>query len=266
MIIEIFKAVVLGVVEGVTEFLPISSTGHLIIVNQWLAFDELFTKMFDVVIQLGAILAVVVYFRDRLWPFDKTPIRKEETLDIWKKTVVGVLPALVLGSLFGSAIQDYLFNPTVVAVMLIVGGFLLIFVEWKGLSHRISSIKEIPYSTVFLIGLAQCLAMIPGTSRSASTIIGGMFFGLSRVTAAEFSFFLAIPTMAAASAYSLLKIGFSMSFQEAIVLSVGFIISFLVAMGVIRVFLEYIQKNNFRVFGYYRIILGVVVLLYFAGI
>lgn len=265
MISELFKAVVLGVVEGVTEFLPISSTGHLIIVNQWLAFDELFTKMFDVVIQLGAILAVVVYFWDRLWPFDKTPIKREETLDIWKKAVVGVLPALVLGFLFGGIIQEYLFNPTVVAVMLIVGGILLLFVEWRGFTHRISSVKEMSYSTVLLVGLAQCLAMIPGTSRSASTIIGGMFFGLSRVTAAEFSFFLAIPTMVAASVYSLLKIGFSMSLQEATVLLVGFTVSFFVAMGVIRVFLEYIQKNNFRVFGYYRIILGVIVLLYFAG-
>lgn len=263
--IEFIKALILGIVEGVTEFLPISSTGHLIILNQWFAFDELFTRMFDIVIQLGAILAAVVYFWDRLWPLNKTPAKREEVFDVWKKSLLGVLPAIVLGALFGDLIEEHLFNPVTVGIMLVIGGVFLIFTEWRGISHHISSVKEIPYSTVLLIGLVQCVAMIPGTSRSAATIVGGMLFGLSRVVAAEFSFFLAIPTMIAASAYALLKIGFSMTLQEVMVLGIGFITSFFVALLVIKAFLGYIKENSFRAFGVYRIILGIIVFLYFAG-
>jgi undecaprenyl-diphosphatase len=263
--IEIIKAIVLGLVEGVTEFLPISSTGHLIILNQWLAFEPSFTKLFDVVIQLGAVLAVVVYFWDRFWPFGKLPTQREEVFDIWKKTIVGVLPALVLGALFGKVIQERLFSPMVVAVMLILGGLVLLFIERRSLTSRVSSIREMGYGTVLLIGLVQCLAMIPGTSRSAATIVGGLFLGLSRVVATEFSFFLAVPTMVAASGYALLKSGASFGFEEAVVLVIGFLVSFVVAWLVIGTFLRYIQRNNFRIFGYYRIILGLIVLFFLAG-
>jgi undecaprenyl-diphosphatase len=261
IMLEFLKAVVLGLAEGVTEFLPISSTGHLIIINQWVVFEESFTKMFDVIIQSGAILAVVVLFWDRLWPWGQTPEKRREVLDIWKKTFVGVLPALLLGFLFGKVIEEKLFNPIVVATMLIVGGILLLLVERKTLSHRIGSIREMNYGVVLLIGLVQCVAMIPGTSRSAATIIGGMLLGLSRVTAAEFSFFLAVPTMAAASGYTILSNEVPLGLPELGFLFVGFIVSFLTAWAVIKVFLRYIQKNNFQLFGYYRITLGMLVIL-----
>ncbi|MEK7093940.1 MAG: undecaprenyl-diphosphate phosphatase [Patescibacteria group bacterium] len=260
---EFFKAIVLGVVEGITEFLPISSTGHLIILNQWIAFGEEFTKTFDVVIQLGAIFAVVAYFWDRLWPFGKSQKDRGVIFDTWKKAVIGVLPALILGFLFGEEIEARLFDPVIVATMLFLGGILLILVDRQKINHSTFSIREMSYRTVLLIGLIQAVAMIPGTSRSAATIIGGIFLGLSRATAAEFSFFLAIPTMTAASGYTLMRSGFSLSSSELAVLATGFFVSFVVAWAVIRAFINYIQKNDFRYFGYYRIILGVVVFLYF---
>jgi undecaprenyl-diphosphatase len=262
---EILKAVILGIVEGITEFLPISSTGHLILVNQFVTFDEAFTKMFDIVIQLGAILSVVVYFRKRLFSFVKVDgsYFKSETADLWKKAIVGVVPALAIGAGFGKQIQESLFNSTVVAVTLIAGGMILIVLESRKREGNITSVSELGYRTVILIGLVQCLAMIPGTSRSAATIIGAMFLGCSRVVAAEFSFFLAIPTLFAASVYSLYKSGLAMTSGQMTVLAVGFIVSFIVALAVIAGFMKFITKHDFRSFGYYRIVLGALVLAYF---
>lgn len=193
---DFISALILGIVEGITEFLPISSTGHLIIVNRFVGFTGQFANMFDVVIQLGAILSVVVYFRKRLIPIghNKSSVN-QGIFDLWKKTLVGVIPALGLGYLFGDYIHELLFNTTVVSIALIIGGLFLIYVENKKTSIRISSMRQMSYKTAFLIGLIQCLAMVPGTSRSAATIIGAMLLGSTRVVAAEFSFFLAIPTM-----------------------------------------------------------------------
>ncbi len=263
MIIDIIKAIILGIVEGLTEFLPVSSTGHLIIINEWLSFSESFTTTFDIVIQLGAILAVVVLFFNRLWPFNKEKDEMMKVFRLWGLAVVGVLPAVFFGVLFDDIIEQYLFNPIVVAIMLIVGGIVFFVVEGRHEEVKITEVGELSFKTAFFIGLIQCLAMVPGTSRSASTIIGGMFLGLSRVVAAEFSFFLAIPTMVGATGYSLLKASFGFGMNEVVILAVGFIVSFIVALFVIKVFLDYVKKHDFKVFGYYRIGLGVMVLLYF---
>ena len=262
---NILKAIILGIVEGFTEFLPISSTGHLIIVNQFVSFDEQFTKLFDIVIQLGAILSVVIYFRKRLFHFVKEQgsYFQSQTADLWKKALVGVLPALVIGALFGKQIQRSLFNPTIVASALVLGGLALIFLENRKQQEKITSVSLLNYRTVLVIGLIQCLAMIPGTSRSAATIIGAMGLGCSRLVAAEFSFFLAIPTMTAASVYSLLKAGFTMTPEEFVVLGIGFVVSFVIALLVIAGFMKYISRKDFKPFGYYRIILGGALLTYF---
>lgn len=259
------KAAILGVVEGVTEFLPVSSTGHLIIVNRFLEFQGAFAEMFDIVIQMGAIFAVVVHFRDRLMPVAalKDVKVRDGMLDIWFKSAVGVLPALVIGASFGSWIQRELFNPFVVAGALIVGGIILIAVEMRRREGGISGVGGVPYWMAFAIGLIQCLGMIPGTSRSAATIIGAMLLGASRPAAAEFSFYLAIPTLGAASAYSLMKHGAKMSGEECVALGIGFIVSFFVAWAVIALFMRYIRSRDFKPFGYYRIALGVFVLAYF---
>ena len=266
MIILIFKALVLGVVEGVTEFLPISSTGHLILVNQWLNFSQDFTKMFDIVIQLGAILAVIVYYWSKLWPFGKDILQKTEIFSVWKKIIIAVIPAVVIGGLLGSFIEKKLFNPWVVACALIIGGFVLIFIEKRQTKYHLESVASIPWLTAFFIGLIQCLSMIPGTSRAAATIIGAMLLGVTRSVAVEFSFFLAIPTMIAASAYSLLKHGAAISGSETVLLAIGFVVAFLVALVAIKLFIKYIQTHDFKPFGYYRIILGVIVLIYFLAI
>lgn len=264
MIFEIFKAIILGIVEGITEFLPISSTGHLIIMNQFVYFnDKDFSTMFNIVIQLGAILSVVILFWNKLFPFSfkKT---KEERIAIWNtwfKTLVGVIPALLLGYLFHDFIEKKLLNVLVVTIMLIIGGLFLIYIEKRNKNTKINSMVELSYKTAFFIGLIQCLAMIPGTSRSAATIIGAMLLGASRVVAAEFSFFLAIPTMVAASGYMLLKNGINMSSEMIIVLVVGFIVSFLIALLVIKSFMAFIKKNNFIPFAYYRIILGILLIV-----
>lgn len=262
---DFLSALILGIVEGITEFLPISSTGHLIIVNQFVGFTEQFTNMFDVVIQLGAILAVVVYFRRRLIPSrHKYLTMNHKIFDLWKKTIVAVIPALAIGALVGDYIEESLFNTTVVALALIVGGIILVYIENKKPLNRITSVEHLTYKTALFIGLIQCLAMIPGTSRSAATIIGAMLLGATRIVAAEFSFFLAIPTMVAASGYTLLKSGSLLTGHEFLVVAVGFIISFIVALLVIAGLMNYISKRDFKPFGYYRIVLGIVVLAYFA--
>ena len=221
--------------------------------------------MFDIVIQFGAILSVVVYFRKRLFTFVKVDgsYLKSQTADIWKKAVVGVFAALVIGAFFGKRIQESLFNPTTVALALLIGGLVLIFIENGKRQEKILSISMLDYRTVLLIGLIQCLAMIPGTSRSAATIIGGLLLGCSRLVAAEYSFFLAIPTLFAASAYSLYKTGFTMSSKEVVLLAIGFVMSFLVALLVIAAFMKYISKHDFKPFGYYRIILGGAIIAFF---
>ena len=266
MLLPIIKAIVLGLVEGVTEFLPISSTGHLILVNEWVRFGDSFTKMFDVVVQLGAILAVIVFFWNKLWPFGKTEPRGQEIFAVWKKIIVGVVPAIIIGGLFGSYIESRLFNVWVVAGALVIGGLLMIYLEWRHVAPRFESVLQVPWLIAFFIGLIQCLAMIPGTSRAAATIIGAMILGTSRRVAVEFSFFLAVPTMIAASAYSLLKHSAVLSSSEIVSLIVGFITAFLIALVVIRFFMKYIRDHSFKPFGYYRIILGVLIILYFLAV
>ncbi len=257
----LLKAIILGVVEGVTEFLPISSTGHLIIVGQVVRFSGTFAKMFDIVIQLGAILSVIVYFWKRLYPFSpkQSAEEKRAIFGTWKKAILGVLPAIVIGGLLGHRIEEWLFNPLTVTLALFIGGILLLVAERRTRTARITAVNDLSNATVLWIGLFQCLAMIPGTSRAAATIIGAMLLGASRSVAAEYSFFLAIPTMTAASAYSLLKHGASCSPAEWTALGVGFLVSFLVAWGVIAFFMNYIRKHTFDLFAYYRIVLAIVV-------
>lgn len=263
MLLQIATSVILGLVEGITEFLPISSTGHLILVNQWLSFDEPFTKIFDIVIQLGSILAAVVYFWPKLWPFNKQDAQKKEIFELWKNALIGVLPAIVIGGAVGSRIQTALFHPLVVAVALIIGGIILLLVERKKRTSRFELVGSIPWKIAFSIGLIQCLSFIPGTSRSAATIIGAMVLGVSRTAAVEFSFFLALPTMVAASAYSLLKHGGALTGSQVVLLVLGFITAFVTALAVIRYFIVYIKRHDFVPFAYYRVILGGFVFLYF---
>ncbi len=259
----VLKALLFGIVEGITEFLPVSSTGHLIILNRFTNFTGSFATMFDIVIQLGAILSVVVYFRTRLLPFGKSvsPESRKTILGTWKKTVAGVVPAIVLGGTFGGVVEEHLFNPVTVSVMLVLGGIALLVIERRTSAGRFSSVNEMPYRLAIAIGLFQCIAMIPGTSRSAATIIGAVLLGVSRVAAAEYSFFLAIPTMAAASAYSLLKTGTGLSATEWISLCTGFTVSFFSAWAVVALFMRYIQTHDFKPFGYYRIALGIAVIM-----
>lgn len=267
MIDMFWKAAVLGIVQGITEFLPISSTGHLILVDQFLHMAEgPFSKMFNVVIQFGSILAVVIYFHKKLIPVAMFSDKKvcRDTLEIWFKTLAGVFPILLIGFLLASKIEMLQDSPLVVAAALLIGGVVLIKVEaWCRKEHPIETFHELSYTRAVLIGLIQCLAMIPGTSRSASTIIGGLALGASRTLAAEYSFFLAIPTMTAASGYSLLKHGGSMTTAQWGALAIGFLVSFFVAWAVIAWLMNYIRTRDFRGFGWYRIILGMIVIAYF---
>ncbi len=255
MISDILKSIFLGIVEGVTEFLPISSTGHLILLNEWISFDKNFTEFFDIFIQLGAILAVIIFFWRKLWPIN---------IKMWAKIIVAIVPALVIGALFGGLIRESLFNFWTVAVALIIGGLTIIYIENRNIQYKYNSIVDMPWTHVFIIGLVQCLAMIPGTSRSAATIIGALILGSSRSLAVEFSFFLAIPTLIAASGYSLFKHGFQISNQEMVIMIVGFMTSFVVALYVIRFLIKYIKDHNFKFFAYYRIMLGLLMLIYFS--
>jgi undecaprenyl-diphosphatase len=259
------NSIILGIVEGVTEFLPVSSTGHLIIVNRFIDFTGSFANTFDIVIQLGAILSVVVYFWKRLVPFGRhlNPAGQKQIFSLWAKAVVGITPALVLGAIFAGFIEEKLFNPITVSIALVVGGAVMIYLENRKRAAKINSISELTYKTAFAIGFIQCLAMIPGTSRSAATIIGAMFLGASRLVAAEFSFFLAIPTLVGASAYSLLKAGGSLGQHEIYLLATGFVVSFVVALAVIAAFMRYITRHDFKPFAYYRIVLGTIILGYF---
>ena len=269
--IEILKVVFLGIVEGITEWLPISSTGHMLLVDEFLnlAMSEEFKEMFFVVIQLGAILAVVVLFWSRMFPFQfkdkKKPVVRKDIFSLWFKVVVACIPGGVVTILFDDYIDAHFHTPTVIASTLILYGVLFILIEnWN--KHRTpttSHLSEITYKSAFIIGLFQVLSIIPGTSRSGSTIIGALLIGVSRVAAAEFTFFLAVPVMFGYSALKLLKFGFTFSGAELIVLLVGMIVSFVVSVLVIKFLMSYIKKHDFKVFGWYRIVLGAIVLLYF---
>ena len=270
---EIIKAILFGIVEGITEWLPISSTGHLILLDEFvkLKVSPEFYEMFQVVIQLGAIGAVIALFFHELNPFSpkKDRAQKKRTWQLWFKVVVAVIPSAVIGLLLDDWMDEHLYNFVVVAIALIVYGVAFIFVERRnqGKAPAIKRTAEIDYRTALLIGAFQCLSLIPGTSRSGSTILGGILLGVSRSAASEFSFFLAIPTILGASALKLLKYlmeGMIPSGMEIGVLIVGCVVSFLVSLFVIRSLMEYVRKHNFSAFGVYRIVLGALVLVYFA--
>lgn len=272
MFFEILKAILFGIVEGITEWLPISSTGHLILLDEFVRLDVSanFFEMFQVVIQLGAIGAVLVLFFHKLNPFSgkKGEIEKKQTWNLWYKVVVAVLPSAVLGFLLDEWMDDHLYNYLVVAITLILYGvaFLLVERQNKGLRPRIEDVHDIDYRTALLIGAFQCLSLIPGTSRSGSTILGAILIGVARPAAAEFSFFLAIPTMVGASGLKLVKYvmdGMIPSGTEIVVLIVGCVVSFLVSVAVIKGLMEYVRKRSFSAFGVYRIVLGVLVIGYF---
>lgn len=291
MLLTLLKTIILGIVEGVTEWLPISSTGHLILVGNLLDLgqSEAFTEMFNVVIQMGAILAVVVIYFWRLWPFHTAKNAAEKTqfsyrasggftrkfqdfadkylymdkIVLWLKIAVALIPAVLVGALFDNWLEAHLYKPVPVAVMLILYGVLFIVIEnWnRGRKPRISRIRQISWKNAFLIGCFQALAVIPGTSRSGATIVGGLLLGMSRTVAAEFTFYLAIPTMFGASVLKLAKFGLHFSAAEAVILLTGMVVAFVVSIFVIRFLMEYIRKHDFKVFGWYRIVLGALVLV-----
>ena len=270
--IEILKAILFGIVEGITEWLPISSTGHMLLVDEFIRLDmtDSFKEMFFVVIQLGAILAVVLLFWKKMFPFqfkDKTqPVVRKDIFSLWFKVVAACIPGAVVTLLFDDYVDAHFHTPLVIAIALIFYGFAFILIEnWnKKRKVRVESLNDITYQTAFLIGLFQVLAIIPGTSRSGATIIGALLIGVSRVAAAEFTFFLAVPVMFGWSLIKLIKFGFAFSTQELCALGLGCVVAFAVSVVVIRFLMGYIKKHDFKVFGWYRIILGAIVLGYFA--
>jgi len=255
------KAIILGIVEGLTEFLPVSSTGHLIIVNKFINFTGKFANLFDVVIQVGAILAVIIYFKNKMVPDLKSDTGIKDYFLLWSKVAVAFIPALILGVIFEDIIDKYLFNTYTVAIALIIGAILLISSELTLKKVKINSDREISFLSAFIIGIFQCLALWPGMSRSASTIIGGLFMKCSREVAAEFSFYLAIPTLLGASVWKMLKIDFAISNQEWTALIIGTLVSFIAAFAVVALFMRYIKNKTLYPFSAYRIILGIVLLL-----
>ena len=271
-IFEILKAVLFGIVEGITEWLPVSSTGHLILLNEFinLKVSQEFQSMFDVVIQLGAILAVIVLFFHKLNPFDKgkSPAKKKATWALWFKVCLAIIPSGVVGVLFDDWMDAHLHSGIPVAIALIVYGVAFILVEKRnaGRQPRIGKVWDIDWRTAILIGCFQCLSLVPGTSRSGSTILGAILLGVGRSAGSEFSFFMAIPTMLGASAIKLLKFlvsGAAFGFGEFVLLLVGTVVSFVVSMVAIRALMNYVRKHSFSAFGVYRIALGAVVLVYF---
>lgn len=269
--IEILKAIVFGIVEGITEWLPISSTGHLILLKQLmpLKVSESFWNMFEVVIQLGAILAVVLIFWHKIFPFRKERGRWHtdmRIINLWIKIIVACIPAAIIGLLFDDKINALFYNPTSVSIALIVFGVLFIVIENRNrrMRPRVTKLGQLTYQTAIIIGLFQVLAAVfPGTSRSGATIIGALLIGVSRTVAAEFTFFLAIPVMFGASLLKLVKFGFHFTGLEIGILVVGMVSAFIVSVIVIRFLMSYIKKHDFKVFGWYRIVLGIIVLLYF---
>lgn len=270
-IFEIFKVIFLGIVEGITEWLPISSTGHMLLVDEFLQINasEAFKEMFFVVIQLGAIMAVVLMFWKKMWPFnlkDKSrPFIKRHIFDMWFKVVVACIPGAVVTILFDDYIEAHFHTPLVIAATLIIYGILFIVIEnnHKGMIPDVKKLSDITYKHALIIGLFQVLSIIPGTSRSGSTIIGALLIGVSRVAAAEFTFFLAVPVMFGLSFLKLLKFGLAFTASELIILLVGCVTAFVVSVFVIGFLMSYIKKKDFKVFGWYRIVLGIIVIVYF---
>ncbi|MFD1405036.1 undecaprenyl-diphosphate phosphatase [Robinsoniella peoriensis] len=269
-IVEILKAILFGIVEGITEWLPISSTGHMIILDEVVKLNvsKEFLSMFLVVIQLGAILAVVVLFWNKIWPFSTKEqyFIKKDTFSMWFKILVACVPAAVIGLLFEEQFDEWFYNYQTVAIALIVFGILFIVIENRNKHKRpkINSLAEITYTTAIWIGIFQLIAAVfPGTSRSGATILGGILVGLSRTVAAEFTFFLAIPVMAGASLLKIVKFGFDFTGAELAILLIGMAVAFVSSIIVIKFLLSYIKKNDFKVFGWYRIVLGIIVLLFF---
>lgn len=262
-LILVFKAIILGVVEGITEFLPISSTGHMVIVGKFINFTGEFATLFEIVIQLGAILAIVWLFREKIFGSLKKLKPKEEGFNLWTKLILAFIPSAILGLLFHEIIEKYLLIPVSVAGSLLVGGLWMIYAENKYRKNdTIQSIDEVSYKTAFVIGCFQCLSVLwPGFSRSAATIIGGWIMGLSSLAAAEFSFFLAIPTMLAATVFALLKSSIILTIPQIISLIVGFLVSFIVALIVVAKFIEFLKTKPMKVFAVYRIFVGIIVLL-----
>ncbi|MDN2453169.1 undecaprenyl-diphosphate phosphatase [Lactobacillus sp. UCMA15818] len=269
---DIIKAIILGIVEGITEFLPISSTGHLVLVDEFIKMEQsrAFVDMFNVVIQLGAIMAVVVIYFNKLnpWASQKNSLEKKQTWTLWKKVIVAVIPSMIVGLPLNDWMDSHLMNWLVVSVALIFYGILFIVIENHNahVQPKVADLNTLSYKTAIIIGLFQVLSLIPGTSRSGSTILGGIMVGTSRYVAAEFSFFLAIPTMFGASLLKLYKYfshGGSLAGLQGIILAVGVIVSFVVAYVSIRFLLNYIKTKDFKIFGWYRIVLGIVVIGYF---
>lgn len=266
---EIIKVIILGIIEGITEWLPISSTGHMILVDEFIRLDvtDAFKEMFLVVIQLGAIFAVIILFFNKLNPIDnkKTDSEKLNILSIWLKVIIGIIPAGIIGLLLDDWLNTHFYNYVVVSIMLIFYGAIFIFIENKNKEKesKINDFSQLTFLTAFFIGLFQVLSLIPGTSRSGATILGGILLGTSRRIAAEFSFYLSIPIMIGASLVKIYKFGFEFTGQEVILLITGMIVAFIVSIFAIKFLLGYIKKKDFKVFGYYRIVLGIIVLLYF---
>lgn len=275
--IEYLKAILFGVVEGITEWLPISSTGHMILLNEFINLDvsDRFYSMFEVVIQFGAILAVVVLFFDKLFPFridtvehggtfKKNLIIKKNIIRLWINIIVSCVPAAIIGILFDEKLEELFYNYICVSIALIVFGIAFIVVENLNIKSRVKSIDRITLKVAFIIGLFQILAAVfPGTSRSGATIIGALLIGVSRVVACEYTFYLAVPVMAGASLLKIIKFGFNFTGEEIIILILGLLTAFLVSIFVIQFLIGFVKKHDFKVFGVYRIILGVVVLAYF---
>lgn len=267
-IMELVKTIILGIVEGLTEWLPISSTGHMILVDEFIQLDvsKAFMDMFLVVIQLGAILAVVVLNFEKLNPFShwKTKREKKETFQLWYKVIFACIPAAVIGLTFNHYMEEHFMTAPVVAFTLIFYGVMFILVENYNKNRRpaVTDLNKLSYKTAFIIGLFQVLSLVPGTSRSGSTILGGILFGASRYVAAEFTFFLAIPVMFGASLLKLVKFGFHYTGAEIFILVVGMAIAFVVSIISIKFLLQYIKNNDFKAFGYYRIVLGIIVIAY----
>lgn len=270
--IEILKVIFLGIVEGITEWLPVSSTGHMLLVDEFIKMNvsEEFKELFFIVIQLGAILAVVMIFWKKMWPFgltdEKKPMIKNDIFSMWFKVVVACIPGAVVTILFDDFIEEHLHTPSVIALALIVYGIAFIVIEnWnKSREAKVATLADITYKTAFIIGMFQILSIIPGTSRSGATIIGALIIGVSRVAAAEFTFFLAVPVMLGMSLLKILKIGLAFTSGELVILAVGTITAFVVSVIVIKFLMSYIKKKDFKLFGWYRIVLGALVLVYFS--
>ena len=267
--IEILKVIFLGIVEGITEWLPISSTGHMLLVDEFIMLNMsgAFKEMFFILIQLGAILAVVVMFWNKMFPFQfkdqSQPLIKKDTFSLWFKVAVACVPSAIMGILFDDFLEAHLQTPIVISIMLIFYGVLFIIIEnWnKKRVATTTALVDISYKTALMIGAFQVLSLIPGTSRSGATIIGALVIGVSRVAAAEFTFFLAVPTMLGASAYKLLKFGFDFTSTELLTLVIGMVVAFIVSVFVIKFLMSYIKRHDFQAFGWYRIALGILVVL-----